>query len=89
MFTLFFVNTDDADAAESVDVILNKRGDDPRLEISSRERNACKRYQCGLSSMTLASEKENFWRNTAESHLILPLRSIVTCPMKSFALKRS
>ncbi len=53
-FVLFNVNDDEA--VESTDVILNKRGDGPRFVASSRERNACKRYQCGLSSITLASK---------------------------------
>ena len=56
--TLFLFNVTDDDAVESTDVILNKRGDEPRFVASSRERNACKRYQCGLSSITLASKNK-------------------------------
>jgi hypothetical protein len=51
---LFNVNVDEA--AESTDVILNKRGDEPRFVVSSRQRNVCKRYQCGLSSTTFGSK---------------------------------
>jgi len=55
MLTVFLFNVNVDAAVESTDVILNKRGDEPRFVASSRERNACKRYQCGLSSITLAS----------------------------------
>jgi hypothetical protein len=59
MLTVFLFNVNVDATVESTDVILNKRGDEPRFVASSRERNACKRYQCGLSSITLASTNIN------------------------------
>ena len=56
MLTEFLFNVVVDEAGESTEVILNKRGDEPRFVASSRERNACKRYQCGLSSITLLSK---------------------------------
>jgi hypothetical protein len=55
MLIVFLFNVVVDAAVESADDILNKRGDEPRFVVSSRERNACKRYQCGLSSITLTS----------------------------------
>jgi hypothetical protein len=55
MLIVFLFNVNVDATVESTDVVLNKRGDEPRFVASSRERNACKRYQCGLSSITLAS----------------------------------
>jgi hypothetical protein len=57
MLTVFLFNVNVDDAVDSVDVIWYKRGDEPRFVDSSRERNACKRYQCGLSSITFVSKK--------------------------------
>ncbi len=51
---LFMVNVDEAD--ESTDAILNKCGEEPRFVVSSRERKARRRYQCGLSLMTSGSK---------------------------------
>jgi hypothetical protein len=64
MLTVFLFNVNAA--VESTDVILNKRGDEPRFVASSRERNACKRYQCGLSSITLASRNIHNKKNKEE-----------------------
>lgn len=56
---LFTENVDEGE--ESTDVILYKRGDEPRFAVSSREWNACKRYQWALSSITFGSKKNKFY----------------------------
>lgn len=67
MLTVFLFNVNVDAAAESTDDILYKRGDEPRFVASSRERNACKRYQCGLSSITRVSKRRR--RNFKDSSL--------------------